>query len=89
MLYLFNINSTLNYNQNNNASLYWKLPKSSNNVLQTKNVLKQQVPMALSMVICPENEKMVAAFENNNIQVYDILNKCFDNWTKQNEGRLH
>ena len=41
---------------------------------------------ALCMTVCPENEKMVIAYDNNKIKVFDIYNKCFHKWTNENDN---
>ena len=89
MLYMFQTNppnaaTQSKLNQNNH--LYWKLPNNNSEhdfKLESRSISDE---IALCMTVCPENDKMVIGYDSNKIKVFDIYNKCFHSWTKQNDN---
>lgn len=51
--------------------VYWNLPKIKG------------VPLTLT--VCPDQEKMVVAYDTNRIMVFDIHNKCLHPWSRHND----
>lgn len=52
-------------------SVYWNLPKIQG--------------FALTLTICPDQEKMVVAYDSNRIMVFDINNRCLHPWSRKND----
>jgi hypothetical protein len=52
-------------------SLYWTLPKIKG--------------IPLTLTVCPDQEKMVAAYDTNRIMVFDINNRCLHQWSRMND----
>ena len=52
-------------------SIYWNLPKIQG--------------FALTLTICPDQEKMVVAYDTNRIMVFDINNRCLHSWSRRND----
>ena len=51
--------------------IYWTLPKIKG--------------IPLTLTVCPDQEKMVAAYDTNRIMVFDINNKCLHPWSRRND----
>lgn len=52
-------------------NLYWTLPKIKG--------------IPLTLTVCPDQEKLVVAYDTNRIMVFDINNRCLHPWSRSND----
>ena len=52
-------------------NVYWTLPKIKG--------------IPLTLTVCPDQEKMVVAYDTNRIMVFDINNRCLHPWSRRND----